>query len=227
MSLDQIQNVIDTWTGLGVWLVLVAVSVAWVAYDLRTRNSHIASIMQWVWVLTVLYSGPIGLLIYRYSGRRQIPRDDLLRKGFRSVSHCYSGCGIGEVLGVIITVGIFALGNAWAAVITFVLAYIFGFAFNLGPMMQAGTPFWTAFKGAFFAETISIAVMEGVAITVDLYLGGSATMGDALFWSSLYISLSLGLFAAWPANLLLIKYGLKGGMADPRDTEAAASGHCH
>ncbi|MDX1635482.1 MAG: DUF4396 domain-containing protein, partial [Marinobacter sp.] len=137
------------------------------------------------------------------------------------------GCGIGEILGVIITVGIFAMSTAWAAGITFALAYIFGFALNLGPMMQAGTPFLEAFKGAFFAETISITVMEAVAITVDLHLGGDATMGDALFWASLYISLSLGLFAAWPANLLLIHFGLKGGMADPRDTEAAASGHCH
>lgn len=227
MSLDQVQAFIDSWTGLGVWLALVAASVIWVLYDLRTRNSHIASIMQWVWILTVLYSGPIGLLIYRYSGRRQIPADDLSRKGFRSVAHCYSGCGIGEILGVILTVGVFALGNAWSAAITFVLAYVFGFALNLGPMMQTGTPFVQAFKGAFVAETISIAVMESVAITVDLYLGGKSTMGDALFWSSLYISLSLGLFAAWPANLLLIKFGLKGGMADPRDLEAAASGHCH
>ncbi|MGB8713443.1 MAG: DUF4396 domain-containing protein [Onishia taeanensis] len=227
MSLDQLQAFIDSWVGLGVWLALVAASVAWVAYDLRTKNSHMASMMQWVWILTVLYSGPIGVLIYRYSGRRQIPADNLKRKGFRSVAHCYSGCGIGEILGVIIAVGIFAVGNAWTAAITFILAYVFGFALNLGPMMQSGTPFMQALKGAFLAETISIAVMEFVAITVDINLGGQSTMSDALFWASLYISLSLGLFAAWPANLLLIKFGLKGGMADPRDMEAAASGHCH
>lgn len=227
MSLDQIQALIDTWTGLGIWLALVGASVAWVIYDLRTSNSHIASMMQWVWGLTVLYSGPIGLAIYRYSGRKQIPTDSLARKGFRSVAHCYSGCGIGEILGVIISVGLFAMGNFWAAIITFTLAYIFGFALNIGPMMQNGMPFKEAFKGAFVAETISIVVMESVAITTDLYLGGEATMGDALFWSSLYVSLSLGLFAAWPANLLLIKYGLKGGMGDPRDEDAASHAHCH
>lgn len=227
MSIDQIQSLIDSWTGLSIWLALVAASLGWVIYDLRTNNSHIASMMQWVWILTVLYSGPIGVLIYRYSGRKQIPTDSLSRKGFRSVAHCYSGCGIGEILGVIISVGLFAMGNFWAAIITFSLAYIFGFALNIGPMMQNGMPFKEAFKGAFVAETISIVVMESVAITTDLYLGGKATMGDALFWSSLYVSLSLGLFAAWPANLLLIKYGLKGGMGDPRDTEAAAHAHCH
>ena len=63
MTIDQIQALIDSWTGLGIWLGLVAASVAWVVYDLRTNNSHIASMMQWVWGLTVLYSGPIGVLI--------------------------------------------------------------------------------------------------------------------------------------------------------------------
>lgn len=173
--------------------------------------------MQSVWALTVLYSGPVGLLCYRFSGRKQIKKDSLIRKGLRSVAHCYSGCGIGEISGVIISVGFFALGNIPAAIITFALAYVFGFALNIGPMMQNGMSFKEAFSGAFFAETISIAVMESVAITTDIYLGGQATMSDALFWSSLYVSLSLGLFAAWPANILLIHFGIKGGMGDPRN----------
>ena len=220
MTLEQIQTALDTWTGLGIWLALVALCLAWVLYDLRTRNRHIPSMMQWVWGLTLLYSGPIGLAAYRFSGRKQIRRDSLIRKGLRSVAHCYSGCGIGEILGVIISVGFFALGNLPAAIITFTLAYVFGFALNIGPMMQNGMGFKEAFRGAFIAESISIVVMESVAITTDIYLGGDAGMGDAQFWSALYVSLSLGLFAAWPANILLIHFGLKGGMGDPRDEHA-------
>ncbi|PTY37299.1 copper oxidase [Saccharospirillum sp. MSK14-1] len=223
MNLDQIQSLLNTWTGLSVWLTLVVACLAWVIYDLRHSNRHIPSMMQWVWALTVLYSGPIGLVCYRYSGRKQIATDNLVRKGLRSVAHCYSGCGIGEILGVIISVGFFALGNLPAAMITFVLAYVFGFALNIGPMMQSGMTFRDAFKGAFFAESISIVVMESVAITTDIYLGGDAGMGDALFWSSLYVSLSLGLFAAWPANILLIHLGIKGGMGDPRDVHSEHS----
>ena len=83
MTLDQIQSVLDTWTGLGIWLALVVASVAWVTHDLKTSNSHIPSIMQWVWILTVLYSGPIGVAVYRYSGRKQIATDTLPRRGFR------------------------------------------------------------------------------------------------------------------------------------------------
>lgn len=226
MTIDQMQSMIDSWSGLGVWLALVAASVIWVVYDLQTRNSHIPSIMQWVWILTVLYSGPIGVAVYRYSGRKEIPTDNLARKGFRSVAHCYSGCGMGEVLGVLLAVGLLATGNFWASIITFILAYIFGFALNVGPMMQNGMAFADAVKGAFVAETISITVMEAVAISTGLLLGGQAGMGDALFWTSLYVSLSLGLFAAWPANMLLIHFGLKGGMGDPRDVHNQHA-HCH
>jgi hypothetical protein len=45
--------------------------------------------MKFVWGFTVLYSGPVGLAVYWYSGRSQIRRDSLWRRGFRSVCHCY------------------------------------------------------------------------------------------------------------------------------------------
>jgi hypothetical protein len=40
-------------------------------------------------------------------------------------------------------------------------------------------------------------------------------MGDTLFWSALVFSLSMGLIAAYPVNVLLIKWGVKEGMANP------------
>jgi hypothetical protein len=59
---------------------------------LRHNNHQIGSIMKLVWFMIVLYSGLLGLMIYFNSGRRQISRDSLWRKGFLSVAHCYSGC---------------------------------------------------------------------------------------------------------------------------------------
>ncbi len=58
--------------------------------------------------------------------------------------------------------------------------------------------------------------MEFVAIGTDLWLGGDATMGEPLFWMSLAVSLSCGLLAAYPVNLLLIHYGVKGGLHSPK-----------
>ena len=42
-------------------------------------------------------------------------------------------------------------------------------------------------------------------------------MGDAIFWSSLIVSLTAGLVAAYPVNVLLIRFGVKEGMMDPRE----------
>lgn len=205
-----------SWPVLSVWFILVLASEAILLRDLFMRNRHLGSLMKAVWLLTVLYSGPVGLLIYWFSGRKEIPEDSDLRRGWRSVAHCYSGCGGGEVAGIIIAVGLLSLGTLWVAVLTFALAYVAGYALTVGPLLQDGLPLLTAVKDALYSETASITVMEVTAISLDLWLAGSAGMGDPRFWSSLIISLSAGLLAAWPINVLLIKYGVKEGMHNPK-----------
>ena len=202
---------------LGVWSVLVALSLGVLVRDLRANNEALGSLMKYVWGFTVLYSGPIGLAGYWYSGRTQISHDSLWRRGFRSVSHCYSGCGAGEITGVVIALGLLSLGNLYVALATFALAYVFGYAMTMGPLMQEGVPLKEAFVDAFYSETASIAVMEIVAIGTDLWLAGEATMGDVLFWAALVFSLSIGLLAAYPVNVFLISRDVKEGMMNPAD----------
>ena len=50
----------------------------------------------------------------------------------------------------------------------------------------------------------------------DLYLSGDAKFGEIRFWTSMALSLTIGLMAAYPVNVLLIKWGVKEGMHDPR-----------
>jgi hypothetical protein len=202
---------------LGAWAVAAIVSLLWLLRDLRVNNPAIAGLMKWVWILTVLYSGPIGLAFYHYSGRAQISRDSLFRRGFRSTAHCYSGCGAGEIVGVTVAVGVLALGNLGISLMTFTLAYLFGYALTVGPLLQEGVGLPTALRDAFITETPSIVVMEVVAIGVDLWLAAGATIGQALFWGSLIFSLSMGLFAAYPVNIALVALGVKEGMMDPRE----------
>lgn len=218
---DALRDWLASWPLLIGWLGVTLVCLAVVIRDLRVHNPHLMPLMKFVWILTTANSGPLGLAVYWYSGRKTIPRDSLPRKAFRSVAHCYSGCGIGEILGVILAVGVLAAGNFWASIITFALAWLFGFGLTVGPMVQAGAPLGEAIRDSFIAETFSIAVMETVAIGVGLWLGGEARLHEALFWTSLYVSLSAGLLAAWPANLLLVRMGVKSGMMDPRDTRHA------
>jgi len=200
------------------WAVIDLACVAAVIQDLIRNNPQTMPIMRLVWVLTVLYSGPLGLAIYYWSGRRQIARDSIWRKGFRSVSHCYSGCGLGEIVGLLICTGLLSLGNIAVSIVTFALAYIAGFALTMKPLMDDGEPFHRALRDAAWSETASIAAMEIAAIGVDLALTGNAQLGfgNPLFWSTMVVSLSCGLIAAYPVNLLLIHYGIKEGMHDPR-----------
>ncbi|MFC4448803.1 DUF4396 domain-containing protein [Halorussus aquaticus] len=216
MGIQQaLQNVLTNPTVLAVWAVVVALSLGVLVWDLRTNNTELKSLMKFVWGFTVLYSGPLGLVGYWYSGRAQIDRDSLWRKGFRSVSHCYSGCGTGEVLGFSIAVGLFAFKTTGVVVLTFALAYFFGYLMTVGPLLQEGVGLREALWDAFYSETASITVMEIVAISSDIWLAGEAGLGDVLFWTSLVFSLTLGLLAAYPVNLLLIHFGVKEGMMNP------------
>lgn len=205
---------------LVVWGLLLALSLGVLIRDLIRNNPQLGGLMKWVWIFTVLYSGPLGLWIYFYSGRAQIARDSLWRRGFRSVAHCYSGCGAGEILGIFVTVGLLSLGNWWVAGVTFALAYVAGFGLTVGPLMQEGVGLRQALWDAFYSETASITMMETVAIGTDLWLSQGATMGHALFWSSLVFSLSMGLIAAYPVNVILISLGVKAGMHSPKEGAA-------
>lgn len=212
---------------LAVWLLLVMVMVALLVRDLRTNNRHIDSLMKAVWLLTVLYSGPVGLWLYYVSGRRQIRNDSIWRKGVRSVAHCYSGCGAGEITGVFVAGLLLLNSNTNIAIITFVFAYIFGYGMTLGPLLQAGVALKQALIDTFYADTLTIAVMEITAISIDLWLATNASMHEPLFWNSLIVSLTAGLVAAYPVNVLLVHYGVKHGMGDPRDTSATGHAHAH
>ena len=206
------------------WAVIAGLCVAVLVRDLRGSNRGMMPVMKLVWTLTVAYSGPVGLAGYYWAGRRQIPEDTLARRGFRSVAHCYSGCGAGEIVGVMIAAGLLSLGNWWIAGITFALAYVAGYALSAVPLVQGGEALDTALWDALVSETASITVMEVTALGVDLWLSASASFSDPLFWSSLIISLSAGLAAAYPVNVILVRTGIKEGMHDPRQM---AGGHSH
>lgn len=215
--IDSLQLNLENWIIFIAWVFIATICLFTVIRDLRKNNPEISGLMRVVWILTVSYSGPLGLGIYWFSGRKQIRNDSIWRRGWRSVAHCYSGCGAGEIIGVFVTVGLLELSNWPVMITTFVLAYLLGYALTVGPLLQGGEVLHVALWDAFTSETASITVMEFVAIGVDQLLAPNAQIGHALFWNSLVISLSCGLLAAWPVNLVLIRLGVKKGMHNPRE----------
>jgi hypothetical protein len=125
---------------------------------------------------------------------------------------------------VVLSVGVFAFGTTGTVVLTFACAWIVGFGLTVGPLVSDGQSLGSAVKDTIVVETLSITAMEGVAISSDLILAEGAGLADPLFWGSLMLSLSLGLFAAYPVNVALIALGYKEGMHDPRHM---VYGHAH
>jgi hypothetical protein len=127
---------------------------------------------------------------------------------FSATVHCLTGCAIGEVLGMVIGT---ALGwaNAATVALSVALAFFFGYAMTLWPLLGAGMAFKAAVGLALASDTLSITVMEIVDNAVVLAIPGAMDAGltSLLFWGSLAFSLVVAFVAALPVNRWLIGKG--------------------
>ena len=125
-----------------------------------------------------------------------------------ATNHCLTGCGIGEVLGMVLATW-WALGNAASIALAIVLAFFFGYSLTLIPLLRAGTALAAAIGIALVADTFSIATMEIVDNAVLLVWPDALAAGltDLLFWGSLAISLVVAWGPTFLVNRALIKRG--------------------
>jgi len=132
----------------------------------------------------------------------------LTRAAVSATLHCLTGCAIGEVLGMVIGT---ALGwGDWSTVALAVgLAFVFGYAFTVGPVLRSGLAFGAAVKVALAADTVSILVMEIVDNAVLLTVPGAMEAGldSALFWGSLAFALAVAFVVTLPVNRAMIARG--------------------
>jgi hypothetical protein len=121
--------------------------------------------------------------------------------------HCLTGCAIGEVLGMVIGTAL-GWGNAATIGLAVVLAFFFGYALTLRPLLSVMS-FAAAMRLALAADTASITVMEIVDNAIMLVIPGAMDAGLAsiLFWASLAVSLAIAAVAAFPVNRWLIARG--------------------
>ena len=131
----------------------------------------------------------------------------LNRTAWSATLHCLTGCAIGEVLGMVIGTAL-GWGNGATIALAVVLAFLFGYAFTLVPLLKILNT-GTAVKLALAADTASITVMEIVDNAIMLVIPGAmdAGLGTLLFWSSLAFALAVAAVAAFPVNRWLIARG--------------------
>lgn len=132
----------------------------------------------------------------------------LSRVAFSATAHCLTGCAIGEVLGMVIGTAL-GWGNAPTIVLAVILAFIFGYALTMLPLLRAGLAFRSAIGAALAADTVSIAIMEIVDNAIMLVIPGAMDAGvdSLLFWGSLTVALLIAGTAAFPVNRWLISRG--------------------
>jgi hypothetical protein len=132
----------------------------------------------------------------------------LNRSALQATLHCLTGCSIGEILGMIIATA-FSWGNVASIGVSIVLAFFFGYALTLSPVLRAGVPLRRALGLAVASDTVSITTMEIVDNAFIIVVPGAlaAGLGDALFWWSLLLSLAIAFVVTVPVNRWLIARG--------------------
>jgi hypothetical protein len=134
--------------------------------------------------------------------------DPMTKNAVSATLHCLTGCAIGEVLGMVIGT---ALGLHDVAMITLAiaLAFIFGYALSIWPILRTGMPFKKALKVTLAADTISITSMEITDNLIIILIPGAlyATLDSSLFWASLALSLLVAFIVTVPVNRWLIVRG--------------------
>ena len=212
------------------WSILTALSVAFVAIDIRTTPE--STVMKWGFVLVTLFTGPFGAFLYVLGCREPLPGTHEAyvaapwRQALGSTMHCVAGDGVGILVGAVI-----AAVLALPPLADFVLEYMLGFLFGWG-IFQAlfmrdmvGGSYTRALTTTFIPELTSMnCLMAGMAIVSMIgkaNVAGGTRPSSPAFWFIMSMALLVGLCAAYPMNYWLVSKKLKHGMTTVRPKQAA------
>src|SRR5499425_2634822 len=122
------------------WFLLAAISVLFVAIDIRTTPE--SPVLKWGFVLLTAYTGVFGVFLYVLGCREPLPglHEQYVaarwRQALGSTMHCVAGDGVGILVGAMLA-GFFGL----AGLAEVILEYVLGFAFG-----------WTIFQALFMRD---------------------------------------------------------------------------
>ncbi len=226
-----------------VWLNVLAVisiicgvvSALIIVVDLISGYRQHMWIMNLVWPITALYSGPLGLWAYfkigrssshkvmHMNGRHEGHMGGMSRPFWQSAAlaatHCGAGCTLGDLcaewLIVLIPFTIFGLEifGAWA--LDFAFAYVFGIAFQyftIVPMRKLS--FGKGIAEAVKADTISliswqVGMYGWMAIATFLIFDHEIPKSSPVFWFMMQIAMLAGFATAYPVNGWLLRVKIK------------------
>jgi hypothetical protein len=208
--------------------LLTAVAIA---FDVIAHPQHM-KIMNVVWPITGLYLPVAGWWLYADMARRKpmsMPMDmHAARAGrpfwkgvFVSTTHCAAGCVIGDIIGapIVFWTGWTLFGERLYAeyVVLFILAYIFGIAFQYLPIRAVrrilpGKALLEAIKADTLALTaFEIGLFAWMALAYFVFVI-RPELTSSTYWFMMQIGMVLGFIASYPPNWYLVRAGVKPGM---------------
>jgi hypothetical protein len=218
-------------------LSTAAASAVLILGSVLRRPQHMA-IMNWVWPITGLWAGPLGLWAYlrwgRHGSRAAHRRAEATGKEpqsaghpfpvkvLKGATHCGAGCTLGDVVAEsifpLIPLSLFgqALFGAW--VYDYILAFSFGIAFQyftIAPMRGLGVR--AGLREALKADALSLTAWQvgmygWMAIVAFLIFGHELPRSGAVFWFMMQIAMLAGFLTSYPVNWWLIRRGIKEAM---------------
>jgi hypothetical protein len=127
--------------------------------------------------------------------------DTRTRHAIEHTTHCLIGCGIGEILGMLIasSLGWNRLGRLSLAII---LAFAVGFYLTYRGVRKETKTAGEAIKVTVATDTVSIATMEVVDNTIEFIIPNAllVTATQFRFWWGLALSLSIAFVVTVPVN---------------------------
>lgn len=211
------------------WFLLTALSVAFVAIDIRATPE--SAVMKWGFVLVTLFTGPFGAFLYVLGCREPLPGlheayvATPWRQALGSTMHCVAGDGVGILVGAVIA-ALLSLPPLADFLLEYVLGFIFGWSIFQALFMRdmAGGSYSKALATTFIPELTSMnCLMAGMAIVSMIgkaHVAGSDHPSSPAFWFIMSMALLVGLCAAYPMNYWLVSNKLKHGMTTVRPKEA-------
>jgi hypothetical protein len=229
-------DVPPTWLTVLAWISLASACfcAGLIVSDILVRGYRQRMwIMEVVWPLTALYSGPLGWLAYLRWGRRNSQRyrqRSSVRGDYPfsvsvgiSDTHCGAGCAIGDVISewVLFGVGATIAGvTLWPEYIAdFSLAFVFGIAFQyfaIVPMRHLGLR--DGVIAALKSDTLSVITFEiglfgWMALIFYVFFPAPHLKPDqAAYWLLMQVGMILGFLTSYPVNSWLIRHGIKEAM---------------
>ncbi|MEO7116551.1 MAG: DUF4396 domain-containing protein [Caldimonas sp.] len=213
------------------WFVLAALSLAFVAFDIRSTPE--STVMKWGFVLLTAYTGPIGAFLYVLGCREPLPglHERYVAVRWRQVlgstMHCVAGDGVGILVGAVLARHYHLEGFAEIA-LEYALGFIFGWTvFQALFMRDMAGSYGRSLKKTFFPEFLSMnvlmAAMVPVAAVFARYFDASRDPLHPEFWFRMSMALLAGFIVAFPMNWWLVARHLKHGMTTVRPAPASTS----